>query len=237
MLFNPMSCRIRLSSPVSLRSLRRSSGSLLALIIPWLLAPSPARSQEFEAGYVWASSNNEEFPSARGGEVQGLFALGSSKWRLQFGMHRIWAHTQRESLVCAVYEPPNRCGTEETRDKVRLAGFGAALVRPLLAVSHATLKLGVGLSLNSMTILSSTGLVTHRAGDIYPTSGANAGVFGFLALDFVPVRAAGLAMRLGVLAHWVDFGSCAVDYQRYDPFCTPATFREFQLGLAFSPPR
>jgi len=186
---------------------------------------------------VWASSNNAEFPTARGGEVQVRFGLGSSRWRLQLGMHRIWAHTERESLVCAYYEPPNRCGTEETRDKVRLAGFRGALVRTLLAVSHAKVELAGGLSLNSMTILSSTGLVTHRAGDIYPPSGANAGVFGLLSLDVVPIPAAGLAIRLGVLAHWVDFNSCSETYHRFDPFCTPATFREIHVGLAFSPPR
>ena len=223
---------------VRIRSLTRSGGiRSLALILSWLLAPSPARAQEFGAGYVWASSNNAEFPTARGGEVEGLFALGQTRWQLQFGLHRIWARTRRESQVCNYYTPPEACQLEDTEEKARLAGFRATLLRPLLAASHVEVKLGAGFSLNSMTILSSVGLDTHRSGDVYPPSGANAGVSGLLTVELTPVPAAGLAIRLGVLAHWVDFGSCSVTYHRYDPFCTPATFRELQVGLAFSPPR
>jgi len=200
-----------------------------------LLLPSPASSQEFEAGYVWAASHNPEFATAKGGELQGLFALGHSRWQLQFGVHRIWAHTRRESLVCRFYTPPVMCQAEGTRDAVRLAGFRAALVRPMLAARHAELRLGAGLSLNSVTILSSTGITSHRDGDIYPPSGANGGVFGVLTLNVTPVPGAGLALRVSALAHWVGFGSCSVTYARYAPFCSPATFREFQVGLAFSP--
>ncbi|MCG6987840.1 MAG: hypothetical protein LJF06_06635 [Gemmatimonadetes bacterium] len=230
--------RTRLLSLVRLRFLPRSGeiGSL-ALIPTLLCAPSPARSQEFEAGYVWAASHNAEFPTARGGEIQGLLSLGRNTWQVQLGLYRIWARTQRESVVCRYYTPPVSCQTEETRDRVRLAGFRAGIVRSVLAKSHAEVKLGAGLSLSSVTVLSSTGLVSHREGDVYPTSGANAGVFGLLTLDVTPVPRAGLGIRLGVLAHWVDFGSCSETYHRYDPFCSPATFREVQVGVSYSLPR
>jgi hypothetical protein len=209
----------------------------LALMLPWLLAPTPTRSQQVEAGYVWAASHNAEFPTAKGGQVQGLFELGKSKWRVQLGLHRVWAHTQRESEVCKFYEPPTTCQLDLTRDRVRLTGFRAALVWPLLAGRFADIKLGGGVSLNSMAILSSKGLVSHGDGDIYPPSGSNAGVLGFLRLDVSPAPRTGLAVTLGVLAHWVYFNSCSLTYHRYDPFCSPATFREFQLGVSWVPPR
>lgn len=238
--FSPMPRRTRRLSPARppLRLHARFGGSgCLALVLAFLLLPSLASSQEFEAGYVWAASHNAEFPTAKGGEIQGLFRVGRTGWQVQVGLHRIWAHSQRTSSVCRFYTPPFACQTEGTRDKVRLAGFRAAVLRSLVAARLAEVKLGAGFSLNSVTILSSTGIVSHRPADIYPTSGANAGVFGLLTLSVTPVPSAGLAIRLGALAHWVNFGSCSEVYDRYDPFCSPATFREFQVGLAYSLPR
>lgn len=218
------------------RFLARSGGiRSLAAILPWLLVASPTRAQQIEAAYLSASSPNPEFPEADGGEIEGLFELGHG-WQLDLGLRRIWARTEKEMQVCRVYHPRVSCQIEETRNEMSLTGFRAGVMRSLLAVSHAEVKLGAGLSFNQPELESSTGLTSGFDGDVYMPSGGQVGALGLLTLDVTPAPSIGLAITLGAVAHWVNFDACSEE-NRYDPFCSPATFRELQVGVAYSPPR
>lgn len=182
-----------------------------------------------------ASSGNPEFPTATGGKIGGLFDLGHG-WDLHLGLQRVHAETERQALVCAAYEPQIGCQSEATRDDMSLGGFRAGVVRSLVEVGPAEVKLGVGFSFNGIGI-ESTGLDSGHRGDVYPPSGGQVGALGLLALDVTPVPGIGLAITVGLTEHWVNFDACSSNPNRYDPFCSPATFRELDLGVAYALPR
>jgi hypothetical protein len=207
---------------------------LFSLMLPWLLIPCEVHSQQYEATYVSASSENPELATARGGAIEGLFDLGRG-WHMFLGFQRIWDNTEKETRVCAAYAPFISCQIEATRNELQLNGFRAGVVRPFLTTLHLELKAGVGLSFNQPRVKKSRGLVSGRRADIYMPTGGQVGGLGLLTLDLTPAPQLGLAFTVGVVGHWVKFDGCSDIH--YDPFCDPTTFREIHVGLAYSPPR
>lgn len=195
-----------------------------------LLLPSPTYSQELGIFYTGATSDNPEFPRLRGMAAQALMKFNQD-WSFRVSLHRMTHGSVKAGRVCRHYVPHIGCRTEEVHTSLSLSGLRLAVQRGVYAGDHLRFGAGTGFSFN--TLGGETVGVSGLKADLLIPYGGQIGGFGFLNLAVVPYPRIPLTFQAGLNAHWVKFNACSGgDPPQYDPFCTPSTFREWELGLS-----
>ncbi len=202
----------------------------VCFLLAILLLPSPALSQELGLFYNGATSNNPEFPRPRGFAAQALMPFNED-WLFRVSFHRMTDDSVKDGMVCRHYVPHVNCRTEKVRTALSLTGLRLGVHRTLHSGDNLRFGAGTGFSFNSLggEAVGSSGLEA----DLLVPNGGQIGAFGFLSLALVPYPRVPITFQAGLNAHWVKFNACSGGTPpQYDPFCTPSTFQEWEMGLS-----
>lgn len=208
--------------------MRLSHGILLLGVSLPLLSAVPAAAQEFSAFGVIASTDNVEFPSPVGGGASIGWEFGGA-WLFRLSYLRTYDSTDKEGAVCIVYSPRIGCHTEEVHTSDSFSGLRFGIMRTVHVADIVRVGAGLGVSLNAIDI-NARGVSGQRADMERPLTAMD----GFLAMLHVtvsPVPGLPLGLTAGAQQHWVRFNSCSEEI--YDPFCSPSSFREVEVGLVY----
>lgn len=202
----------------------------VCFLFAFLLLPSPTLSQELGVFYTGATSDNPEFPRTRGIAAQALMEFNQD-WSFRVSLHRMTHDSVKDSRVCRHYVPHIGCRTEEVRTSLSLSGLRLGIQRSLYAGDRVRFGAGTGFSFN--TLGGDAVGVSGLNADLLIPNGGQLGGFGFLSLAVVPYPRVPVTFSAGLNAHWVKFNACSGgDPPQYDPFCSPSTFQEWEMGLS-----
>jgi len=207
-----------------------SLNAFTALAFP--TGSAPVLAQEVGVSYSRSFSSHLELPDPEGFETHVLVGLGRS-WLGRLSFYRVSDRTSKEGLACAQTAPHYNCRVEEVRTSISLSGLEGGLMRAFMLGPRLRITLGGGASFN---LLDGEGRgESGLRADLLVPNGGQTGVLGLLAVALTPYPPVPLRLVSGAKAHWIDFNACSGETPpQYDPFCQSTTFKEVQLGLAFS---
>jgi hypothetical protein len=211
---------------------------LFVLAWPWAPAGSPVSAQqpslihELEVFAVAGSSEHVELPSPRGFGAALQWEFGGD-WLARLSYQRTTDATRKWGNVCSVYSPRIGCRTEMTESSVALGGLRGGILRGVRLGDRVRGAVGGGLSFSQVKARS-RGEQGGRADLLAPNAG-QIGYLGILSVLVTPLRKVPVGVMGTFTSHWVRFNSCSGENPpQYDPFCGTSSFREVELGLAYS---
>jgi len=216
---------------------RKSTFPYTLIWVFLFLAPLPARAQnpslfqELGGSFLVSSSDLSVLPNPRGFRLTSFWSFGDA-WLTRLSYQRLSDAVKNEGLVCRRYVPNVGCQTELTEVTSTLSSLQGALMRVIHRGSRDRIALGGGLSFNQLNAdrIGESGLQA----DLFAPYPGQLGFLGTLSLAVLLSRSVPIVLESGFTAHWIRFHHCSVETpRRYDPFCKPGLFQEFDLGLSY----